>query len=94
MLTLRAVFFLLLGATLAYMHVRRRRVQQKRANHRRRTAQFQEMHRAGARPYYAGSARPIPVSLPLSETATTTTASVDEKGEMMGLRYPIKAYVV
>ncbi|KAI9432283.1 hypothetical protein H4582DRAFT_1117398 [Lactarius indigo] len=86
-----SLFLLLLGATLGYMYVRRRRVQQKRANHRKRTAQFQEMHRAGARPYYAGDAQqPIPVSLPLSETVSTTTASSHEKGP----RYPIRAYVV
>ncbi|KAH8978287.1 hypothetical protein EDB92DRAFT_606526 [Lactarius akahatsu] len=78
---------LLLGATLAYLYVRRRRVHQKRADHRKRTAQFQEMHRAGARPYYAGG---VPVSLPLSATVSATTASSGEKGP----RYPIRAYVV
>ncbi|KAI9451512.1 hypothetical protein BJY52DRAFT_1215013 [Lactarius psammicola] len=80
-----SLFILLLGATLAFMHVRRRRVSQKRADHRKRAAQFQEMHRTGARPYAGSAAPPIPVSLPLS-----ATASADEKG----LRYPIKAYVV
>lgn len=78
---------LLLGATLAYLYVRRRRVQLKRAGHRKRTAQFQEMHRAGVRPHYAGG---VPVSLPLSATVSATTASSGEKGP----RYPIRAYVV
>ncbi|KAH8977037.1 hypothetical protein EDB86DRAFT_1349914 [Lactarius hatsudake] len=82
-----SLFVLLLGATLAYLYVRRRRVHQKRADHRKRTAQFQEMHRAGARPYYAGG---VPVSLPLSATVSATTASSGEKGP----RYPIRAYVV
>lgn len=68
------------------MYARRWRVSQKRAEHRKRAAQFQEMHRAGTRPYYAGGNVPIPVSLTLS-----ATASADEKS---GPRYPIKAYVV
>ncbi|KAH9059663.1 hypothetical protein EDB87DRAFT_1684513 [Lactarius vividus] len=65
---------LLLGATLAYLYVRRRRVEQKRADHRKRTAQFQEMHRAGARPYHAGG---VHVSLPLSATHGRRLAVVD-----------------
>jgi hypothetical protein len=68
------------------MYGRRRRVSHKRAEHRKRAAQFQEMHRTGTRPYYAGGSAPIPVSLTLS-----ATASADEK---KGPRYPIKAYVV
>ena len=77
------VFFLLFGATLAYMYVRRRRESQKRAEHRERAVQFQEMHRAGTRPYYAGGSA---VSLDYPGTVPG-----DEK---KGPRYPIKAYVV
>ncbi|KAH9172571.1 hypothetical protein EDB89DRAFT_891859 [Lactarius sanguifluus] len=54
---------LLLGATLAYLYVRRRRVHQKRASHRKRTAQFQEMHRTGARPYHAGGCARVAATL-------------------------------
>lgn len=87
------IFLLLLGATLAYMYARRWRVRQKRADHRKRAAQFQEMHRAGARPYYAaGSSAPISVSLPVPAAVVTAD---EKKGErVVGPRYPIKAYVV
>ena len=85
----RSVTVLLLGITLAYIYVRRRRVHQKRIEHRVRAAQFQEMHRSGARPYYAGGSAPIAVSLPFPGSAP-----VGEKREMTGPRYPMKAYVM
>jgi hypothetical protein len=71
------------------MYSRRARARQKREQHRTRAAQFQEMHRKGARPYHAGGNEPIAVSFPLP-----ASAPVDVKREVMGLRYPIKAYVV
>lgn len=80
---------LLLGVTLVYIYVRRRRVHQKRTEHRVRAAQFQEMHRSGARPYHAGGNAPIVVSLPLPGSAQE-----GEKRGMMGPRYPTKAYVM
>jgi hypothetical protein len=70
------------------MYLRRTRARQKREQHRERAAHFQEMHRKGARPYYAGGNAPIAVSLPLS-----ASAPVDVKREMMGLQYPTQAYV-
>jgi len=79
----------ILSATLLFMYVRRQRMRQKRAEHRKRAAQFQEMHRSGARPYNTGGSAPIAVSLSIP-----ASGKLDEKKEMMGPRYPIKAYVV
>lgn len=70
------------------MYVRRARARQKREQHRKRAAQFQEMHRKGVRPDYAGGSAPITVALPLA-----TSVPVDVKRER-GLQYPIRAYVV
>jgi hypothetical protein len=71
------------------MYMRRLRMHQKRAEHRERTWQFQEMHRSRAHPYGAAGSVPIAVSLPLPKSAP-----VNEKKEMLGPRYPIKAYVM
>ena len=78
---MHAVTVLLLGATLAFMYVRRLRMHQKRTEHRERTWQFQEQHRSRAHPYSSAPAVPLPKSVPLDE-------------KIMGPRYPIKAYVM